>query len=90
MWLPDWMQTTDPFESKQFVFSKTEDTDLPTYKTRLKSGFWFENSYRDPDRIQTCDLLLRRQLLYSTELPDLKDGPQDKLKFKASCVNISH
>ena len=25
----------------------------------------------DPDWIQTNDLLLRRQLLYSTELPDL-------------------
>ncbi len=26
----------------------------------------------DPDWIQTNDLLLRRQLLYSTELPDLR------------------
>ena len=26
----------------------------------------------DPDWIQTNDLLLRRQLLYSTELPDQK------------------
>jgi hypothetical protein len=36
--------------------------------------------YSDPDWIQTNDLLLRRQLLYSAELPDrlsiLSAGPQ--------------
>ncbi len=31
----------------------------------------------DPDRIQTCDLLLRRQLLYSAELPDRLRGGKD-------------
>jgi hypothetical protein len=29
------------------------------------------NQSSDPDWIQTSDLLLRRQLLYSAELPDL-------------------
>jgi hypothetical protein len=32
----------------------------------------------DPDWIQTNDLLLRRQLLYSAELPDLIKAGKDK------------
>ena len=32
----------------------------------------------DPDWIQTSDLLLRRQLLYSAELPDLFEDGKDK------------
>ena len=35
---------------------------------------------RDPDWIQTNDLLLRRQLLYSAELPGLK-GCKDSKKM---------
>ena len=55
----------------------------PTANEKSASFAWGgEGDRSDPDRIQTCDLLLRRQLLYSTELPDLKDGAQDKLKFK--------
>jgi hypothetical protein len=34
----------------------------------------------DPDWIQTNDLLLRRQLLYSTELPD-RVGATMRCKF---------
>ena len=35
-------------------------------------------AFRDPDWIQTNDLLLRRQLLYSTELPDpLPDNSEE-------------
>jgi|RhiMetdeSRZDD1v2_1073273.scaffolds.fasta_scaffold01407_15 hypothetical protein len=34
----------------------------------MKAGF---NTVSDPDWIRTNDLLLRRQLLYPTELPDL-------------------
>ena len=33
----------------------------------------------DPDWIQTNDLLLRRQLLYSTELPDQKSDKNFKV-----------
>ena len=36
------------------------------------------SSYRDPDWIQTNDLLLRRQLLYSAELPDQLRSGKDK------------
>ena len=50
--------------------------------------------YSDPDWIQTNDLLLRRQLLYSTELPGLfksgKDSPI-KVKWKGifGCIAIT-
>ena len=36
-------------------------------KAQIKIRF---ELFRDPDRIRTCDLLLRRQLLYPAELPD--------------------
>ena len=39
----------------------------------------------DPDWIQTNDLLLRRQLLYSTELPDQNISTNDLPDLKSGC-----
>ena len=41
---------------------------------------WSEND-GDPDRIRTCDLLLRRQALYPTELRDRISGAAPVIGF---------
>ena len=53
------------------VNSVEEYQENPVDCANKKTAFAKASAARsDPDRIQTCDLLLRRQLLYSTELPD--------------------
>jgi hypothetical protein len=43
---------------------------------------------RDPDWTQTNDLLLRRQLLYSTELPGLLTGREDNFFWLAAKLKL--
>ncbi len=51
-----------------------------------------QETLSDPDRIQTCDLLLRRQLLYSAELPGQEKHRFNKtdLFIKKDCLNKSN
>ena len=51
----------------------------------ISNNFWFVNTFLkifyiifyDPNKIWTCDLSLRRRLLYPAELPDQKCGKQE-------------
>jgi hypothetical protein len=45
-------------------------------------------SFCDPDWIQTNDLLLRRQLLYSAELPGQKNHPAVRLEAHEMAAKI--
>jgi hypothetical protein len=55
-----------------------------------KKSATFDRALCDPDWIQTNDLLLRRQLLYSTELPDRRSAKilQKQEKFAADSLLI--
>ena len=60
---------------------------------KMKKGFNLMKpftSVSDPDWIQTNDLLLRRQLLYSTELPDHFFRMAAKISFLCLCPKANH
>jgi hypothetical protein len=55
-----------------------EPMTFPLYKRDALFKYIIKELSCDPDWIRTNDLLLRRQLLYPTELPDLLKCRKDK------------
>ena len=64
---------------------------LPIFvKTLILLGF--QGCSGDPDRIRTCDLLIRSQLLYPAELRDPKQGTKliDSSRIESHHQNAIH
>ena len=68
------VQVKELEEDKQLIFTAKERPSGLTFVSALyknKKALQMQGLFCDRDRIRTCDLLLRRQLLYPAELRDL-------------------